>query len=372
MLELRYKQDSETEYGSKYKPARIHPRYVQPVDLTDTWNGVTYLAQRTSYDSYYVEFVASNDELNDFINIVNSDELIVRDNEQDIEITADKSRSDSFIFNEPEEIGGNSWKISFIFKNQRSTITKVIPSGTTSNSITVNSNTYYSDYETIDININVEQLYEKNENVQEILVKSTFNKGQSIIFYNTPAVIKQLKEDLNDFASPSINGTTFYKYEIIEDTLLGDDLYKLVLNCYTDIDIQFPVLNLADVNVVRTAYDNGTSVTTTDFGTPFEIAEITEDTESEKSSNNDGVSVLDRAVTRQIKQLKFFYLRTNANSLKKEFERAQTITINPTGTPITVLENRIVSTEDFGDGMTKLIVDCLFVSDVIYPSAEAL
>ena len=250
MLRILYKNNDETEYNQKFKSGRIHPKHITPLDLTDTWNGITIKVQTTYWDGYYCEYFVGNDELNDSMLIQVADEVIITDLEQNIEITADKTTPEDFIYNEPVRVGtGNSWLISLTFKDN----------------------------------------------------KRLSNKGVST------------------------NQT----------------------------------------NNIECIYNDGVSPETKTFYTDFDVLDSVLDTEQAPSNNNDGVNILDSALTRRTKRAVFYLAISDANNLKDFFEKSQTITINGTS----VIENGIASSEDYGEGLKKVLIEGVISSIRIYPSA---
>ncbi len=118
-------------------------------------------------------------------------------------------------------------------------------------------------------------------------------------------------------------------------------------------------------NNIATAFDDGSTVTNETFYTDFDVLPAQEDTDQNNFSNESGTDITGKAISKNSSLVVFYLSRTNANTLKKEFERAQTITLNST----TVLANRIVEYEPIGEGLIKCIVNCLTETIVNYPLA---
>lgn len=116
-------------------------------------------------------------------------------------------------------------------------------------------------------------------------------------------------------------------------------------------------------NTLVTSFDDGTTVTNKTFYTDLELIERQQDTILNNIDNDDGVNVLVKATQRKENLLVFYLLPSDANILKKEFERAQTILINS----ISVLENRSVTYTEVGENLIKCLVSCLIENQVYYP-----
>lgn len=123
------------------------------------------------------------------------------------------------------------------------------------------------------------------------------------------------------------------------------------------------VLTPLQTNTLTTAFDDGTTVTNKTFYTDFDVLATQEDSELSQHSNELGSNTTGKVVSRNSSQVVFYKTRPDANTLKEEFERAQTITLNT----IPVLENRIVEYTPIGEGLIKLVVSCLTEVEVEYP-----
>lgn len=248
MLQILYKKKTETTYNVKFKPALIHPRFTLPIDLTDTWNGKNIIVQSTTFDSYYVEFAANNDELNNVTDIMTADNIIIRDNVQNIEYTADKSVQESFIFNEPEPIPvGNSWKVSFIFKTNRQVISKALPNSNTHTlSMTYDdglapvNKTYYTDFEVFEDTRDTEQESSINQNGVNVLDYALTQRIIRAVFYLDPDDASDLKEWFEKSQTMTIDGVTILENSIATSEPYGEDLYKVQLECLISSEVSFP------------------------------------------------------------------------------------------------------------------------------------
>jgi hypothetical protein len=248
MIHILYKKKEETEYNEKYKPVRIHPRFTLPFELTDIWNGITFLVQTVRYDSYYIEFTASNDEMNDITDIYNSDNLIIRDNTQNIEIIGDRTAQDSFIFNEPEPIGlGNTWKVSFIVKTNRQVNTKALPNSNTHELICTYDDgvspvikNFYTDYDIFTETKDTEQESTTDKDEVNILDYALTQRIIKSVFYLEPTDAADLKEFYEKSQSITIDGVTVLQNGIATSEPYGEDLYKIQLECLISSETSFP------------------------------------------------------------------------------------------------------------------------------------
>ncbi|GAG59555.1 unnamed protein product [marine sediment metagenome] len=237
-------------YKDSQGQVRIQPNYLAPELITDTWDGKIFDVQHIRWEAWYLEFWIKESELQEISRIQSCKTIYVADLDNNLNHTVDMQTSEFLTFNEPERIADTSnWKISFIYRTN----------------------------------------------------KTIINKASSIL----------------------------------------------------------------NTSNIATAFDDGSTVTNETFYTDFDILPTQEDTEADQFSNESSVNITGKAVSKNTSLVVFYLSRTDANTLKKEFERAQTITLNST----TVKENRIVEYEPIGEGLIKCIVNCLTESEVNYPLA---
>lgn len=248
MLEILYKKKTESTYNSKLKKALIHPRFTLPIDLTDLWNGKNVIVQSVQWDSYYCEFACDNDELNDVSDIMTADNIIIRDNVQNIEYTADKTVQESFIFNEPEPIPrGNSWKVSFIFKTNRRVISKALPNDNThtlictyDDGVTPAVKTFYTDFEIFEDTKDTEQESSTDKDGVNVLDYALTQKAYRCVFYLEPSDASDLKEYFEKSQTITLDGITILQNGVATMEPYGEDLYKIQLECLTSSEVSFP------------------------------------------------------------------------------------------------------------------------------------
>ena len=123
------------------------------------------------------------------------------------------------------------------------------------------------------------------------------------------------------------------------------------------------VLAPNQTNTLITSFDNGTSVDINTFYTDFVTIDEQQDTDPDTFSNDSGVNTLTKAISQKRRKVVFYMLIADANIFKREFERAQTITLNA----VTVLENSQVEYTAIGEGLIKVVAECLIESEVSYP-----
>jgi hypothetical protein len=248
MLRISYKNSSDTEYNEKVKPGRIHPKNVLPLDLTDTWNNVIRKIQTTYWDGYYVEFAVNNDELNDVSLIQVSDNVIIRDLEQNIQITVDKTSPEDFIYNEPEQIGiGNSWKISFTFKNNRRLSNKGISVNQTNtlicqydDGVSTDTKTFYTDFEVLDNTPDTEQGSSNNQSGINVLGRAISKRTKRAVFYLTIADANNLKDYFEKSQVITLNGTSIIQNDIAISEDFGEGLKKVQIEGLITSTVSYP------------------------------------------------------------------------------------------------------------------------------------
>lgn len=248
MLLVLYKKKSESVYNQKWKPARIHPRFSLPIDLTDTWNGKNILIQKTVFDVFYVEFIANNDEMNDVKDIEACDDLIIRDELQNIEYVADRTTIESFIFNEPEPIlPGNSWKVSFIFKTNRNVITKALPVDNThtlictyDDGVSPVQKTFNTDYDVFEDTKDTEQESSTDKDGIAVLDYALTQRVVRAVFYLIPDDAADLKEYFEKSQTITLDGQSVLQNGIATSEPYGEDLYKVQIECLISSEVSFP------------------------------------------------------------------------------------------------------------------------------------
>jgi hypothetical protein len=147
ILEIKYKDKASWQtisgdviewvnYSNKYKNERIQPYYVAPDIIKDVWNAIEHDVQHVSWTSYYFELFITESEI-DFarqlkscsdIKIAqyseDSDGKIVKTTYENIDLIS----ADYFEISEPERMADTSgWKLSVIFRTERTTIDKSLP-----------------------------------------------------------------------------------------------------------------------------------------------------------------------------------------------------------------------------------------------------
>jgi len=121
-----------TNYSKKFKDESVKPYYVAPEVVTDIWGGIERDIQHTRWNSYYFEMFIKGSEI-DAINTLKScsEIYIIEYNETSSGVVINKSyeldltKSDLLIINEPEQMSTtDSWKVSIIFRTERTIINK--------------------------------------------------------------------------------------------------------------------------------------------------------------------------------------------------------------------------------------------------------
>ena len=119
-------------YSKKYKNQMIQPHYVAPVVIPDSWNGKEHDIQHTSWASYYFEMFLKGSEVHELVKLKSCSDIRIVEYSRTtagLIITktyvVDTSSPEVFIISEPERVNTtSSWKVSVIFRTDRTVINK--------------------------------------------------------------------------------------------------------------------------------------------------------------------------------------------------------------------------------------------------------
>lgn len=140
-----------TNYSEKYVNDRVQPYYVQPINITDPWNGKESIIQQTTWTAYYFEFYIQENGINFVQQLSTCSDIIITQITQDssgnniktIYDDIDLVSAENLEISEPERIEStSSWKVSIIFRTGRIVINKALPILNTNNVSFQNSETW--------------------------------------------------------------------------------------------------------------------------------------------------------------------------------------------------------------------------------------
>ena len=119
-------------YSKKFKDERLQPYYVAPLVVPDAWNGKEHEVQHTSWTSFYFEMFLKESEIHELQKIKSCSDIKIIEYSRTTAgliitktYTLDLSSPEMLIISEPERVNmTSSWKVSVIFRTDRTVINK--------------------------------------------------------------------------------------------------------------------------------------------------------------------------------------------------------------------------------------------------------
>lgn len=325
-----------------FKDERTYPHYIAPEIVTDIWNGLIHDVQHLRWDAWYIEFWGKESEIHSLAKIQSCDTVIITDIDNDLKHTIDMQTSEWFIFNEPERVADTTnWKISFIYRTNRTVINKF--NGLSNQVALVGSSTYNSKYDKLNLPTVSEQINVDWFDGSQKLLRETNKDGFKVLLYMTDANMQLFKADYNQ-NSFTIDAVTVIEKLPLEINQLGIDNYQIIVSVITNVDQDTKDLTPLNTHALVVT-DSGTFTFHTDYSTEPNV----DDTEQDKFSNDDGLGVTAKTISRQVTDIKLFMNTTDKNNLKLHYERG-TATIDT----VNILEKGIVDASPLSFGLWEV------------------
>ena len=353
-----------TSYSKKLKEGRIVPYYLPNEFTTDSWNGREFSIQDKLWETFFFEFNIQEFE-NLELQIINSaDEIsVIMYNTRDSSVIAktyqlDTTKSDYFQISQPELLGTTSGaKTSIIFRTKRTIINKGGAILNT-NTLVVNSVSYYSDFDLLKWNKEEEDLNVDWGDGTQRRFQSIYKTGYQMLFYFDNSDLDTFIENIKKSATNTINAIPLSEIEW-EVSEIGEDYNKVIVRGVTNTVVtNFNVSPLSNYNLKII----DTTPTTYDFYTDYVPVLKSENPVKSTFTNGGAINNNVRSITKKVKEVTFFLNETQAFNLKKRFELGGTITLDS----VPMLESREVTPELIGVKVYKVVVDCVLGSDKNY------
>jgi hypothetical protein len=215
-------------------------------------------------------------------------------------------------------------------------------------------NIYYTDFDVLVWNkptedVEVEWFDGSKKKAQRI------NKdGLEYVQYLPTSEHDEFIEDLKSTNDITINGISVNEVDY-EATIIAEGLYKIIVRGVSSIN------NLTDY--LDTNQDYNIVVNGNTYYTDYKTELISGSAEIKTSNNQDGLNKASKAISKTVKQMKFYKNETDAFALKQDFELfGQSAVINPGAE--NVEESREVTPERLGDDLYEIIVNCLTAATI--------
>jgi hypothetical protein len=163
------------------------------------------------------------------------------------------------------------------------------------------------------------------------------------------------KADYNQNISV-IDSTTIIEKLPLEINQLGIDNYQIIVSVITNVDQD--TKDLSPLETHDLDINSGTH-----FYTDYPIIQSYQDTELSQFSNESGVPITSKAITRKVTLVKLFLDEADTYNLKQLFEKSTDIEIDS----VVVLSNRIVSETELANDLYEVNVECLVTATVTNP-----
>jgi hypothetical protein len=222
--------------------------------------------------------------------------------------------------------------------------------------VVMNGNTYYTDFE---IEVNEKEvdgvLIDWFDGSQK-LAQSTYKKTSALLFFFTGASLDNFQEDFRVSQIKTLNGSPTQEAEITTE-LTGEDYYRVVITgvvSTTRVNHDMSPNNDYSLTVNGNVYD-------TDYVPKL----ISEQGEIDTFENQTGVNSTSKAISKTVRQLRFFLDEADSDQLRQDFELdGQNAVINPGA--INVLENRTPEVNELGTSsdLYEVVVNCLTAATI--------
>jgi len=362
---------SLSNYRDLFKESRILPAFAAPQIITHSWNNQIFDIQHITYDSYLVEFIIKESELNEINRLQSCSEIKINDLDNSIEHLINIESISEFEVSEPEQIELTAnYKVIIKYKINKTIINKINTVNNSHNITTSFDNgtgtinkTFYTDFDLLSRQEDAKNEIFTYQN-SDYIIQNIASEIKKVLFILSESEANELKKEFERAQNITLDGVSVLENRIVEYTEIGINLIALTIDCVVSKEVNYPFFNTTKDNThnITTSFDNGASTINKIFYTDFEVLEQQENAENEVFTyhNNDYII---KSISKLIKKYTFILPENEANELKKEFERAQTITADGTN----VKENRIVEYEILTDNVIKLTVDCVVTKEVNYP-----
>ena len=225
-----------------------------------------------------------------------------------------------------------------------------IPLGLTLNNYIYSELKKYSDFDILEYSKDVEPVNVPWYDGSIRTLQKVNKKGYQILLYILSENIDEFISNYKYVSAYKINGVTVAEPEI-EIVQIAIGLFKVVFKgIYTTIINDFDASPNDTYNLKIVS-----GITTYDFYTDYPPFLVSEAPNISTYSNENGVQTASKAISKIVKQVKFYLNESDSFNLKILFETLTTVTLDT----VPVLEKREVTPTLIGVDLYEVIVNCL-------------
>ncbi len=219
--------------------------------------------------------------------------------------------------------------------------------GATADTLEINLNPYPTPFNKLSLNLEVEQITVPWPDGSIRLLREINRKGFKFFYYYSQALFETFKNDYNEdnalVVLPATNVIEKLELEASEDEYGWFQVIASVVTTVTETTYDLTPLNTHELVIT----DTGGPYT---FHTDYATEADTPDAEKEPISNEDGLLVDPKIISRQVTDIKFYLNTADKNSLKFHYEKATAATIDT----VAILYRGIVETNELAKDLWEV------------------